>query len=96
MCKNIKLDPSIFLVLMNAALFVSDCINDTKNSIKISLSAAKAIIHILTCDKKDIFRFGIKDEVLFELSGFSSRYISERLDKNYRETGLFKGPFIIF
>ncbi len=66
------------------------CLAEDRNAMFLSHGAARAIIHIVHSDMKDLFSFTLSDEVLSELSRVCRRYLRERLERDYTRLDFLK------
>lgn len=78
----------IYFNFLKCGFQCSNCKNT--GAVKILFSTAKAIYHIISSPIENIFNFEIDDIVLKELASISSRYIRERLEKDYKKLDYIK------
>jgi len=67
-----------------------DCISNDPHAMDILPGTAMALNHIVNSDMKDLFSFEVSSEVLSELGRISSRYLRERLEKDYNKLEFLK------
>lgn len=63
------------------------------NSVRLSTGAAKALFFIVNAKIDHVFGFGVSESVIEELMYISSRYITERLGKEYKKLDFLKKFF---
>ncbi len=66
------------------------CIAEDRSAMLLSQGTIRAIIHIIYSDIKDLFSFTVSKEVLSELSRVCSRYLRERLERDYTRLDFLK------
>jgi len=67
-----------------------DCIVQDPYAVKILPGTAKALFYIVNARMNDLFSFSVSPEVLRELGKISSRYLRERLEKDYSKLDFLK------
>lgn len=79
-----------FFSFDKCGLICINCISNEERYFPISQGCKMAIKKILFSNHKDIFSFNVSDEVKMELGKISSRYLNERLEKNYEKLNFIK------
>ncbi len=80
----------IYFSFKRCGLLCGQCLNDDPYAKRISQGTAKALKYIVYSGIKELFRFDVSQDVLYELGKISQRYLKDRLDKEYRKLDYLK------
>ena len=82
-------DPeSAYLDLDGGTLFCGGCA--TSECVFLSRGALSAARYIIGCDRKKLFSFSLRSEVLSELGAVTERYLLAQLDRRFRTLDFYK------
>lgn len=88
-CGNEETD-EVFFSFKKCGLLCNECLNADPYAQGISKGTAKALNYIVYSAIKELFRFDVSEEVLYELNNISRRYLKDRLDKDYKKLDYLK------
>lgn len=84
-CKSCnKEDELEFFSFKNCSLICSKCLDKDNTAVRLSKGAVKALQYIVHAPLKSLFSFEVSKEIVKELSMISTRYLKERLEKDYK------------
>lgn len=68
----------------------TDCVERDGSAVLLSSGASRAIQHIVYAPMKELFGFGLSQEVLQELARVTGRYLRERLERDFTKLDFLK------
>ncbi len=84
LCNTTEME-TLHFSFAQCGILCDNCAKQAENTILLEPGTAKAILHILCSDHSNVYKFELSPDNLTALARIAGRYVSERLDKQYRK-----------